>query len=1113
MRLFCTLVFAAFSCSPLLLTAQTALHFFSDTVATGNHNRALATARENQFIYIGGQSFDGDGFAATPSVVKLDTAGNTIWSYSLNKEIDQQVHDAGTYYGDGSVKLLIVDAHAVYAHFSKGYQGINEIWKLDKLTGNILWKRPIPEPMFMVNANDNEICITYNANGNYNYDLISKSTGLPAAGTKVIGKEINWLERNTISFGPDGAAYISRNDTVTRYSSSSLSTVSWHKQIIQGGYVSRILAHEDGSLYIFGHRFTTFSEPLVFGRFNSADGNTIWLTKPPVNSYNQNELFTEVKVSGDFVYASSIHELYGSVYTAYHIWKFNRTTGINIYNSAYHPLSAVGPLNPGDPYSAALSFDVDANGNVYATGYEAAGDSRIAEWGICKFNPQGNVVYHHRIFDDAPYASKHSRGVLSYFFNNRMYYVGELQKGPATPGSYVHLVASDTGSAFLPYRFKKTEAQYQEFSSVKKILPYSNAKYAVYSQLGHGVRVYLKDSRNGATIWQKDFRRGAHLLADQMTITADQKILISCIRYNSYQMRHDYLRQPDSLFFIKLDSLGNSSTEYKHAASAMINLRSIQLYANGDSNNVYIYSMRDYYNNENSIHLYNIEKATAAISSFSCYISSLFIPLQGRQNLMISKGRDSAIHIHNRFPTANEALYKAYKFDKDYPYSAGFTALEQARLYNEIVVQNIVRYNPSTVICSGKSRTSTRYQICRYHPMQTSLTWNLLRPDGHTVEGISASFNSVYWSGKYGASLVIGRLNPDNGTIAWEKSINPSLPNQFYIPLDQQYNPVKHEYTICGYIEDRTNFTFTQEAFFVIVDTVGNIIQQWKQAGDYNKNNQLNTIAISQFGQTLIGGALYKDPYGRSAVLIEADTIVKVIAKPQPPTIRVSPSAAVCQGDTVTLTATAPADCEKCTFLWNDALQTAGQTMKTTVSGTYEVVVTNSAGSAMSSQQVIIKPIPPKPLITRTGDSLQSSAATGNQWYLDGNPIANANNQFLHPPVAGNYKVQVTDNGCHSPMSNDHSFSFRVITNPPTSDEQVQVFPNPITDKLVIINKLDHSLDVQLFDAMGKLMVTFQVTAKSTKEQFASHLKQGIYMLLITDTQTMHTTQKRILKQ
>jgi hypothetical protein len=109
-------------------------------------------------------------------------------------------------------------------------------------------------------------------------------------------------------------------------------------------------------------------------------------------------------------------------------------------------------------------------------------------------------------------------------------------------------------------------------------------------------------------------------------------------------------------------------------------------------------------------------------------------------------------------------------------------------------------------------------------------------------------------------------------------------------------------------------------------------------------------------------------------------------------------------------------------------------------SGTVDLtlVVTNASGcSASNTANVTINPSPATPTITPGGPTtfcaggsvgLTSSSASGNQWYLNGNPIGGATNQLYSATASGNYTVTVTASGCTSGSS-----AATTVTAQPTS--------------------------------------------------------------------------------
>src|SRR5205807_1755778 len=89
---------------------------------------------------------------------------------------------------------------------------------------------------------------------------------------------------------------------------------------------------------------------------------------------------------------------------------------------------------------------------------------------------------------------------------------------------------------------------------------------------------------------------------------------------------------------------------------------------------------------------------------------------------------------------------------------------------------------------------------------------------------------------------------------------------------------------------------------------------------------------------------------------------------------------------------------------------------------------------------VTISPTPATPAITANGPTsvcgayqpltLTSSAATGNQWFRNGSPIAAATGTSYITTTTGTYTVQVTANACPSAMSAPVDTSAAFVSKP-----------------------------------------------------------------------------------
>ncbi|CAN5817456.1 hypothetical protein BH24BAC1_BH24BAC1_08990 [soil metagenome] len=177
-------------------------------------------------------------------------------------------------------------------------------------------------------------------------------------------------------------------------------------------------------------------------------------------------------------------------------------------------------------------------------------------------------------------------------------------------------------------------------------------------------------------------------------------------------------------------------------------------------------------------------------------------------------------------------------------------------------------------------------------------------------------------------------------------------------------------------------------------------------------------------------------------------------------------------------------------------------TLRATATGAYTVVVTNTAGCSKTSNQVVMNifPIPPKPVITQQERTLVSSAAGGNQWYLNGEPIPGAVQPTYTPTRDGIYTVVVTLNGC---PTNSDPFRFTQADFARAEDEitNLWIFPNPSTTGTFRVRfnvKSSGVLQLRFVDVVGQLVYQESApdfTGNYDQEISLTNLASGIYFL------------------
>jgi len=176
------------------------------------------------------------------------------------------------------------------------------------------------------------------------------------------------------------------------------------------------------------------------------------------------------------------------------------------------------------------------------------------------------------------------------------------------------------------------------------------------------------------------------------------------------------------------------------------------------------------------------------------------------------------------------------------------------------------------------------------------------------------------------------------------------------------------------------------------------------------------------------------------------------------------------------------------------------------VSGNITVLGTNSCGNGIVSPNfaVTVNPVPPAPVVTNDGDTLKSSAPTGNQWYYIGTLIPGATGQIYVATLAGMYWSIVTINGCSSPESNHKEIIIGGIDSHSSTSINVYPVPNDGQFTAAITTSSPQSFTISVYNSLGVKIYAepnVEVNSSINKVIDLRPVPNGVYTLIFENSQ------------
>lgn len=193
-----------------------------------------------------------------------------------------------------------------------------------------------------------------------------------------------------------------------------------------------------------------------------------------------------------------------------------------------------------------------------------------------------------------------------------------------------------------------------------------------------------------------------------------------------------------------------------------------------------------------------------------------------------------------------------------------------------------------------------------------------------------------------------------------------------------------------------------------------------------------------------------------------------------------------------------------------------GNTISTLAAGKYILTATDGIGCVRKDSVTLYNTDTlDTPIVTLSNDTLSTISGYSYQWKLNDSVINGATASFYKAPIAGLYRVEITDsNGCKA-ISDTVRFIVTAIKNINSTIESFSVFPNPVNDKLRIEIQFVTSKKsvLKIINTIGQEIYAEQLAGKDIIQTISlQNLEKGIYEItIITDDGQIST--KTFVKQ
>jgi hypothetical protein len=167
--------------------------------------------------------------------------------------------------------------------------------------------------------------------------------------------------------------------------------------------------------------------------------------------------------------------------------------------------------------------------------------------------------------------------------------------------------------------------------------------------------------------------------------------------------------------------------------------------------------------------------------------------------------------------------------------------------------------------------------------------------------------------------------------------------------------------------------------------------------------------------------------------------------------------------------------------------------------GKFKISLKNAAHSTgcydSTEIEVTVINSPEKPLITKFGNKLVSSANIGNQWFLNNEVLVDSIHHTIYPSISGDYSVLAKLGDCFSDTSEIVKFIFSDVNEINYQNSELIIY-NPY-EKLLTV-KSDDISRMLIFNLNGVLIKRYDTPVAGDKIDLSNY-PVGLYFIVVND--------------